>query len=402
VTLEAETHAAPALGGAAEAGASSRPGNASAEALAAGASAEALAAGGSAARSAQTTTIAAVLVSYDESPEQLRQAVDSLLAQTRAPAEILIIDNNPGRSSAPSMRGYAAEVRLIEPGSNIGYAPAINLAASHASSDYVLTLNPDAHVEPDCLERMAAVADSDPQILLVGAQILLEDGITRNAGANPMHPTGISPAGGFGKPREQGEPRDVAVVSGACCLIRREAFLALGGFVDEFFVFYDDPDMGWRALIAGMRVVYCPDAAALHGYDFERRGRHKWFLLERNRLFSLLANYEARTLALLSPLLIATEIGLWGVAAYGGWLPQKLQTYASVFALRKRLTEQRRAVQASRRRSDREVLELFETRMDSALLPPPGPALANAVWVPYMRLVRPLLAPAAPGSRAAR
>ena len=346
------------------------------------------------------TSISAVLVSYDETPRQLRLAVDSLLAQTRAPAEILIIDNNPGRSSAPSMRGYAAEVTVIEPGSNLGYAPAINLAATRASGDYLLTLNPDAHVQAECLKRMAAVADSDPNILLVGAQILLEDGITHNAGANPMHPTGISPAGGFGEPREQGKPRDVAVVSGACCLIRREAFLSLGGFVGEFFLFYDDPEMGWRALIAGMRVVYCPDAIALHAYEFERRGKRKWFLLERNRLFSLLASYEARTLVLLSPLLIATELGLLGVAAYGGWLPQKLQSYASVFALRKRLAEQRRAVQASRRRSDAEVLERFEDRMDSALLPPPGPALANAVWVPYMRLVRLLLALTAPRSPA--
>ena len=365
-----------------------------------GNAAEAQAALATTAQDARTTTITAVLVSYDETPQQLRAAVDSLLAQTRAPAEILIIDNNPGRSSAPELRDYAPEVRLIEPGSNIGYAPAINLAAERASGDYVLTLNPDAHVERECLERMSAVADCDSQILLVGAQVLLEDGVTRNAGANPMHPTGISPAGGFGEPREQGEPRDVAVVSGACCLIRRNAFLSLGGFVDEFFVFYDDPDMGWRALIAGMRVVYCPDAAALHGYDFERRGRRKWFLLERNRLFSLLANYEARTLVLLGPLLIATELGLLGVAAYGGWLPQKLQTYASVFALRKRLAEQRRAVRASRRRSDGEVLELFEDRMDSALLPPPGPALANALWVPYMRLVRLLLARTPPAGRA--
>jgi GT2 family glycosyltransferase len=348
------------------------------------------------------TTVTAVVVSYDESPEEIRAALDSLLAQAPAPLEILVIDNRPDEAVAHDLGGYGNAVRVIETGSNIGYSPAINLAAAHARGDYVVTLNSDARVEPGCLERLAAVADSDPQILLAGAQILLEDGVTKNAGHNPLHPTGISPAGGHGEPREQGEPRDVAVVSGACCLIRREAFVHLGGFVDEFFVFYDDPDMGWRALIAGMRVVYCPEAAALHGYEFGRRGKHKWFLLERNRLFSLLANYEARTLLFLSPLLIATELGLLGVAAYGGWLPQKLKTYASVFALRKRLTQQRRMVQASRRRSDADVLKLFEDRMDSALLPPPGPALANAVWVPYMRLVRLLLRVTSPRSGASR
>ena len=359
-------------------------------------------AGGAGPRDALRTTVTAVVVSYDESPEEIHASLDSLLAQSPSPLEVLVIDNRPDRSVAYDLGGYADAVRVIETGSNIGYSPAINLAAAHARGDYLVTLNSDARVEPGCLERLAAVADSDPQILLAGAQILLEDGVTQNAGHNPLHPTGISPAGGYGEPREQGEPRDVAVVSGACCLIRRQAFVRLGGFVDEFFVFYDDPDMGWRALIAGMRVVYCPEAAAVHGYEFGRRGKHKWFLLERNRLFSVLANYEGRTLLLLSPLLIATELGLLGVAAYGGWLPQKLRSYASVFALRKRLMQQRRTVQASRRRSDVDVLKLFEDRMDSALLPPPGPALANAVWVPYMRLVRLLLRLTSPRSGASR
>lgn len=338
------------------------------------------------------TAITAVIVSYDESPQQIQTAVKSLLDQTHPPAEVLVIDNGgQGERLVRSLGEPNSAVTVIDAGSNIGYAPAINLAASRASSDYLVTLNPDACAEPDCLERLAALADSDPMILLVGAQIVLEDGQTRNAGANPLHPTGISPAGGHGEPREGGEPRDVAVVSGACCLIRRAAFQALGGFVDEFFVFYDDPDMGWRALIAGMRVVFCPSAAAVHGYAFIRRGSEKWFWLERNRLFSLLTNYERRTLLLLAPPLLLTELGLLGVAAYGGWLPKKLRAYRGAFALRGRIAARRRLVQGSRRRPDSEVLQLFDTRLESSLLPPPGPALANAVWVPYMRLVGPLI-----------
>jgi hypothetical protein len=136
-----------------------------------------------------------------------------------------------------------------------------------------------------------------------------------------------------------------------------------------------------------MRVLYCPAAVVSHGYEFARRGR-KWFFLERNRVFSVLTNYEARTLILLSPLLAASEIGLLLVAARGGWLKQKLASYGSLFALRKRLLVQRRAVKASRRCSDIELLDLFSDRLDSALLPGRATALANAVCVPYMRLVR--------------
>ena len=336
------------------------------------------------------STISAVIVSYDETPQQLREAVEGLRGQNRPPEEILIVDN--GRSGAlAALEGYGPEVRTLAPGSNLGYAAGVNFAAASAAGDYLLCLNPDAQAEPHCFERLSSIADSDPAIAIVGAQVLLEGGATRNAGANPLHPTGISPSGGYGEPREQGEPRDVAVVSGACCLIRLEAFRRLGGFLGELFMYYDDVDLAWRARIAGLRVVYCPEAAVEHGYEFSRRGR-KWFYLERNRLFSVLANYEARTLLLLAPLLLATELGLLALAGVQGWLAQKLESYRSLFALRALLVEERRRVRGLRRRSDAEVMTLFEDRFDSALMPGPAAALANIACVPYLHVLRGVLA----------
>jgi GT2 family glycosyltransferase len=335
-------------------------------------------------------TITAVVVCYDEDLEQLRAAIDGLLAQTRAPDEILLVENGSDGQLASRLGKYPPQVKVISTGSNLGYTGGVNFGAAHASGDYLVCLNPDAHPDAECLGRLAAVADSDAGVALVGAQILLEDGVTRNAGDNPLHPTGISPAGGYGEGREAGEPRDVAVASGACCLMRRETFLSLGGFIDELFLYYDDVDLAWRARIAGMRVVYCPEAVVTHGYEFSRRGR-KWFYLERNRLFSVLANYEARTLALLAPLLLATELGLLAVAAREGWLSQKLASYGSLYRLRRRLRAQRRAVQGSRRRPDTEILALVDDRLDSALLSQAAAGLANAFCVPYMRLVRLLL-----------
>jgi GT2 family glycosyltransferase len=335
------------------------------------------------------TTITAVIVSYDEEPQRLRAAVDSLLAQTRPPAEILIMNNGRAGRLTDATHGYPAQVRPVECQGNLGYI-ALNLAASQASGDYLVCLNPDADAQNDCVEQLAAVADSDPKVGIVGAQILLEDGRTRNAGANPLHPTGISPSGGYGEPREYGEPRDVIVASGACFLARRDTFLRLGGFAEDLFLYYEDVNLSWRVRIAGLRVVYCPQAVVAHGYEFGARPM-KWFLLERNRQFSVLANYQLRTLTALAPLLLATEAGLIVVAAYGGWLPLKLRAYASLFALRKRLMVQRRAVQGSRRCSDAELLRFFDDRLDSALIPRRGAALANFFCVPYMSLVRRVL-----------
>ena len=335
------------------------------------------------------TSITAVIVHYHEEPAQLRAAIDSLLAQTRPPAEILVLDNERSGALAATLAGYGPQVRSIDAGENRGYV-AINLAAAQASGDHLLCLNPDARAHEDCLALLAALADADPAVAVVGAQILLDDGVTRNAGANPLHPTGISPAGGYGEPREHGEPREAIVVSGACFLARRDAFLALGGFVEDFFLYYEDVDLCWRAWIAGRRVLYCPQAVVRHGYQFGG-SPGKWFLLERNRLSAVLANYERRTLALLAPLLALTELGLLVVAAAGGWLPEKLRAYRSLYSRRRRLAEHRRVVQASRRRSDRELLRLFDDRLDSQLLPGFGAALANLVCVPYLSAVRRLV-----------
>jgi GT2 family glycosyltransferase len=197
---------------------------------------------------------------------------------------------------------------------------------------------------------------------------------------------GISPAGNWGRPREIGEPRDVMVVAGTCCLMRRDVFLELGGFVDAFFLYYDDADYCWRANIAGYRVVYCPSAIMLHAPEFARRGR-KWFYLERNRTFSVLSNYEAGTLLRLAPLLLVSELGLIAVAAVQGWLPQKLEAYRSTIALRRELRAHRRAVQRRRKRSDHELLPLFATRLESPFLPSLPNRIAGWVTDAYMRVL---------------
>lgn len=309
----------------------------------------------------------------------MRAAIDSLRAQTRPPDEILLVDNLPGATLPPL--DDAPEVRVLAPDRNLGYPNAINFAVEHTDADFVLCLNPDAHAEPECVEQLLA-ADA----AIAGAQIVSEDGQTTQAGANPLHPTGISPAGSYGKSREHGAPREAMVVSGACCLMRRETFRRLGGFMDAFFLYYDDADLGWRARIAGERVVYCPDAVVRHGYEFGRRER-KMFYLERNRLISLLSNYESRTLALLAPLLVLAELGIIALSAAQGWLPEKLQAYGSVWSLRRRIAAHRRRVQALRRCSDRELLPLFSVRLDSPFIPRLAARLAGAATSSYLRLI---------------
>jgi GT2 family glycosyltransferase len=294
--------------------------------------------------------ISAVVVSYSD-PRAAIEAARSLIGQSLTPAEVVIVDNDPSGAvrSEAAREGLLDRVKILEPGRNLGYTRAANLAADAATGEWLFFLNPDARAAPDCLVKLLDAADS-PDTAIVGAQVLLPDGRT-NAGDNPINVAGLSWSGRYGEPREEGPARDTAAVSGAALMARRDAYLRLGGLCDEFFLYCDDTDLAWRARLAGLRVVFCPGAAVVHDYEFERTSQ-KWFYLERNRVWAVLSNYELRTLALLAPLLLGVELAVLVRAASGRWLLQKFAAWASLIKNLPKLLRWRQHVQSLRRVPD--------------------------------------------------
>jgi GT2 family glycosyltransferase len=310
-------------------------------------------------------TVSAVVVSFSN-PSATRQSIRSLMEQAERPLEILVLDNHPEALTAAAMADWpeASHVRLVHSGENIGYAAACNRAASEARGDWLFFLNPDAQADPQCLTALLAAADARAGV--VGAQVLMPDGRT-NAGDNPMHLTGIAWAGRFGEPREHGPPRRVGAVSGAAMLTRASAYRELGGLCERFFMYYDDTDLCWRLRLAGWEVVFCPDAIVWHDYEFERGGR-KWFLLERNRLWSVFSNYSLLSLWLLSPLLIGTEVVVAGFAIRQGWTLDLVRAWGSICSGLPALLRWRRGVQSGRRVPDRQIVELMSSRFETPLV----------------------------------
>src|SRR3712207_9283490 len=85
--------------------------------------------------------------------------------------------------------------------------------------------------------------------------------------------------------------------------------------------------------IVGREVWYVPSAHVAHRYTWGSSSE-KWFYLERHRWLSVLTNYQAATLALLAPLLAATEVALLVVATREGWRGEKLRAYRAVWERR--------------------------------------------------------------------
>lgn len=330
------------------------------------------------------SSVRAVIVTYAD-PAAARRAVESLRAQDDPPQEIVVVDNAP----EGSLDDGAPGATVLAPGANLGYTGGANLGARGARTDWLLFMNPDAVAEPGCVRELLSAARSVDGAGIVGAQVLLPDGRV-NAGENPLHVTGISWSGRFGEPAEAGPPREVAVVSGAALMVRRELWERLGGMSERFFLYQDDTDLCWRARLAGARVVFAPAARVVHDYEFEK-GRRKWFFLERNRAWTVLCGYSGRSLVLLAPLLVATEVVVAARALREGWLGEKLRAWWAVVRSLRAVVRRRREVQALRVVSDRELLGLATGRFDSALAPSGAARAVGPLMEAYRRVVLRLL-----------
>jgi GT2 family glycosyltransferase len=330
--------------------------------------------------------VTAVVISYSD-PQSTAEAVRSLVDQSLAPVEVLVVDNDEHGAASRSER-IQAQARVLAPGGNLGYTGAANLAAREARGEWLFFLNPDALAESDCLARLMEAVDG-PDVVIVGAQVLLPDGRV-NAGDNPINIAGISWSGHYGQPREHAPARDTAAVSGAALLVRRDRFLGLGGLCPYFFLYVDDTDLAWRVRLAGGRVRFCPEAVVVHDYAFDK-GSGKWFYLERNRMWALLSNLQLRTLALLAPVLLATEAAVFARSVREGWLREKLRAWGFVIGHGPELSRWRGAVQRHRRVSDDQVLRLFVGGVETSLLEAGPPRWGNLVLERYRRVVLRLL-----------
>jgi GT2 family glycosyltransferase len=334
--------------------------------------------------------VSAVVVAY-RSGEALSRCLESLLS-ARDVLEIVVVDNGGGGPEIEAARGLAG-VRVLDPKGNLGYAGGCNAGAVEARGDVLLFLNADTEVDPGAPEALAA-ALADPEIGVAVPRILLSDDPQRlNAAGNVVHLTGLAWPGGFGEPASSaGGRRDVGYASGAALAIRAETFRTLSGFADELFLYQEDLELSWRARLAGLRVVLEPAGSVRHAYAYDPHDAEKHYWLERNRLVFLLTAYSGRQLALLAPVLLATEVGLALLARRDGWWSEKRRGWLWLLRNRSTVARRRRRTQALRRISDREAARFLADRLDPPMREVPAAALrleplVRAYWAGARRLL---------------
>ncbi len=214
---------------------------------------------------------------------------------------VTVVDNGSTDGSIAAITSRHPGARFIPLGTNRGFTGGVAAAVATSKARNVVFLNNDAIPEAGWLGALITAIDSAPaDVVSVAGKIVDLSGTLIDFIGGVLTFDGHALQSGFRMPLgARPEPAAGAEVLFACggnMISRREAFAELGGFDNDYFAYLEDVDFGWRAWLAGWRVLFEPRAVVRHASagtsrrlgDFERG-----VLFERNALQTAIKNYES-------------------------------------------------------------------------------------------------------------
>jgi GT2 family glycosyltransferase len=213
----------------------------------------------------------------------VRQCINALEQKTTyTNYDIIILDND---SKEPETLEYFASTRyrVVPCPGPFNYACIVNRGVKHSSADYVVTLNNDTIVvTPNWLEQMVGLA-SLPDVSIVGACLLDQDGRHEHDSiVISPYPQHLRIDSNYPHVDQFSTSiRDVAAVTGAVQMVRRELWESLGGMDELLKVTMNDVDICLRSQDDGKNVVYTPDVQLYHHVSSSRGSLDP--LIDRNR-----------------------------------------------------------------------------------------------------------------------
>ncbi len=271
---------------------------------------------------AQSAPRVSVIVVLYNSGAVIGRCLDGLAAQEFRDFELILVDNESPQREIDHIV-LPDNARVIRAGANLGFSGGNNLAARSARGRWLALLNPDAIPDPDWLAQLVAAAERHGAAAAGSLQVKDEDPSLLDGAGDVCHVSGLAWRGLFGRSVDEA-PRDDCEVFGACAaaaLYDRETFLALGGFYERFFCYYEDVDYAFRLRLAGHRTIHAAKARVRHVGSATSGGRHSDFAIYhgfRNTVWAFAKNMPVRWLPYALPLHIAMIAGLLFLNAMRG------------------------------------------------------------------------------------
>lgn len=217
--------------------------------------------------------LAVIVLNWNGADDSI-ECIDSLRTQTYKKLEIILIDNNSSDDSVEVFKQYmqnnnVKNITLIENDVNSGFAGGINVGFKYALDKkyaYVAILNPDAIADKQWAHELVNVLEGYTDVGIATGILLRRDGKTIDSTGDWVSKWGLA------FPRNRDDVREKAPnkgeyvfgATGGSVICRTEMIEKIGGMDEDFFMYYEDVDISFRAQLAGYKVYYTPKALAYH------------------------------------------------------------------------------------------------------------------------------------------
>jgi GT2 family glycosyltransferase len=252
-------------------------------------------------RARMTSDVAVVIVNYD-GERLLPSCLAALGAQTLAPDDVLVADNGSSDGSLALLHARHPQVRVLELGRNLGFAGGANRGVATTEARWVCVLNSDATPAPDWLARLMDAPRDERRTWALGS-VLVSAATGRIESAGDQYdPAGFAYKLLRDRPLSDlpSEPYPVFAAPGAAPVFRRDVFDRLGGYEERFFLYYEDVDLAFRAVLAGYHALLVPGARVVHrlGATTRSHARARFYVARNSVWCAARCLPEARPLRL--------------------------------------------------------------------------------------------------------
>ncbi|MFC1466091.1 MAG: glycosyltransferase family 2 protein [Candidatus Brachytrichaceae bacterium NZ_4S206] len=213
-----------------------------------------------------------------------------------AQADVLVVDNASSDGTPAQVRERFPKVKVIQTGSNLGYAEGNNVGLRYALEhdyDYALLLNNDTEVAPDFVTELVRACEADCTIGVAGPKMYYFAPKDRlySIGGEVDWRRGTTRMIGLDEPDEGqfDRSREVDFVSGCALLARVEAIRQAGLLDPRFFMYYEETEWCVRIRRAGWRIIYVPSSIIWHKIEPAKQAESARiaYYMTRNRLLFL-------------------------------------------------------------------------------------------------------------------
>jgi len=289
--------------------------------------------------------LVSIIIPSFNAKKYLKSCLDSILKSNYLNYEVIVVDNGSTDATTSFINqkyaGQDKRIKVLVLNKNYGPATARNEGVRIAKGKYLAFLDSDTQVHPDWTKEGIKLFNQDKKIGAIQCKLLLmTDKKKIDYVGEYLSSLGfLVPLAEYGQVDDgQYDSTDkILAAKSAGMFISKKVFEETGGFDDDYFIFMEETDLGWRCWLKGYQVVFCPSSIVYHHFSaskeiFDKETNNKLIRFHgtKNYLLTLFKNLSLSNLIKVYPLNVLLWIGLAGYLLIRGKLLSSFNIFKGV------------------------------------------------------------------------